>query len=405
MAEKNVKTEVNEDPVIQELRKSISGEAERVSSASTGVEDTISEAVQRTQAAGEAGEQRIDSSFDRQRQQVLGMGEQAVTGFAEARRGFGTQLSALRNLVNTTDEQLKDLDARREEAQLANDVATLNATNALIMEGEKMKMDALQNTFNNMLAVTNMGLQARQFELGQAQQAEQFQLTYELEGEKFQLSKDQQSFAEQQAIGGVALEFGLDVAPGETIGSIIDKAAATGIVDERRALELSQIRADITRSNAETARIMKQNASEKALDPITVESLAKAYRDGNTEFLAGLETNEQYGQVLGKINEMDDLQDNNMAVMAKWYASEKDFMRAVDKWIATTNVSQARKDSMKASAIAAAAKAGFTGDATEDTPFESLPRTAASVSGRVAEFGLDALEWITGVPRFGGEPE
>lgn len=294
---KNIKQEVADDPVIQEIRKSLTRESERVSSASTGLEQTISDAISGTRSAGESTEQRIDINFDRQRTEGLRSGQQGVTKFSENRGGFATNLAVLRNVVHETDKYLKDLESRRQEAHLANDAATASALSELMLKGEEMKLNAMQNSFNNLVQISNMSMTARHFQLGQEADDRRFDLTYELEGKKFQLQKDMQSSQEKQAMSNIALQFGLTIGETDTIDTMTTRAAATGHVSKRQALELEMMRSEINRANQQASEAMRGNKIRE-LDDLTKDMFAEAYRKGNGDILKAVENPNDLGDIL-----------------------------------------------------------------------------------------------------------
>lgn len=326
-----VKQDVAEDPVISEIRKTLTSEAEKVSSSTSGIEDSINSAISGIKKGAKATENRIESKFGREQAYGLQQGQRNVEAFAESRSGFGTQMAALRNVVGETDNYLKDLASRKEEALLANDSNMYSQIASLEMKGLEMKNDALQRTFQNLVSVSSMGLQARQFELGQAESSRQFNLSYELNGKQFQLAKDVQSFQEKKAMGDIALEFGLNVGEADTIDTLVTKAAATGQVSERKALELEALRAQINASNATAAKALQKDASEKPFDPMTAEILATAYLNGDTSFLGGLKTNEQYASVIDSANKKTETEKSGLQTLANASGSQKEFMDAVTK--------------------------------------------------------------------------
>lgn len=362
MDENNTSQEVSQDPVISALQESLISGAQVVSSETTGVEDTISKAIGKVESSQKASEKRIESSFGRQFNYAAEQGQRSVDAFAEARRGFATQQAGLRNLVGETDKFIADLESRREEALLANDSQATQQISQLMIQGEQMKMDALQNTFNNLLAVSSFGLNARQFELGQSESKRQFNLTYELQGEQFQLQKDQQSFTERNAMAQLATEFGLELAPDDTIDTLVTRAAQTGAVSERRALELEALRAQIANSNAQAARALRQDASEQPFDPITAEVLANAYRNGDTSFLSGLKTNEQFAAVIGKVNEIDAQTQDGLQRLANVSASAEDFLVGVGQIAATLPEGEAARLNQMAASMATGQQ--FSGNQT-----------------------------------------
>lgn len=389
---KQVQNDVQSDPVIQKLQSVLTRESGRVSSATTGIEDTINKAINQTQKAGSASSFRIESQFNRAINNQLTQGQYAVDNFQESRTGFATQLAALRNLTGQTDQYIKDLVQQREEALALQDSQTASQISQLMVQGQQMKMDALQQGFANLLAVSNFGLGARQFELGQAESKRQFNLNYELDGQRFQLQKDQQSFAEKQAMSQVALQFGLEMGPTDTIDTLVERAAATGYVSEQQALQLEQMRASIKASNAQAAKALQQDPGSKPFDPITADILANAYMNGQTEFLAGLKTNEQYAAVIKNVNDKTQTEKDQLTTLASGYNSAESFLSAVTEQ--TSGMSEAAKTRITQNAMQVAANTTFTPAAKQSSNLpQLLGRGAVGYSNSVNNF----LSFLTGI--------
>lgn len=377
--------------LVSALQESITAQSGAVSSAQSGVEAAISGAIQSTRAGTEAETARIESQFGRGITRELGEGADRVQNFAEARGGFATQLTGLRRLVETTDKNLNDLEQRKQELILQNNSAGAAQITALQMKQLEFKLEAEQNVFNNLLSASSFGLQALGFEEGKRQ----FEKTFEFEGERFQLQKDQQSFEEDQAIGSIALEFGLDVADSETIDSIIDRAAGTGIVDERRKIEMEQIRASINASNAQAAKALRKDPGEQPFDDLTKEILAKAFRDGNTEFLAGLKTNEQLSSVIGTVDKLEKEETTSLEEIANQAGSPEEFLNTIaDMTAGKTEVVQARINRL---AAGVAATTEFTAKVRE--PGRSLPQIVGGGLTGFSEGTNRFLEFLTGIER------
>ncbi len=308
-----VATDVAEDPVVAQIRSSLLGEAERVSSANTGVEDTISAAIGKVTDAQKATAGATNIAFDRAASEGARSAQSTLTGFSENRSGFATNMAGLRNIVHETDVYMKDLEGRRQEALLMNDAKAADTISGLMLKGQEMKMNAMQQTFNNLLSINSMGIEQRRFEQSQAQSASQFgqtfnenkrqfALNYTFEGKKFQLQKDQQSQQEKQAIAGIALEYGLNVDPTDTIDSIVTRAAGTGYVNDKRKLELESLRSDIARSNAQMAEANRGNQVAK-MDDLTKEMFAQQLLEGNPTILDYVKDPADYSAILAKTNE------------------------------------------------------------------------------------------------------
>lgn len=355
-----VSGEVSSDPLVQQLTGKLMQQSDAISSSATGIESTVGEAIKGVQKSQQATAKRIESAAERGRRDILSGGESALTDFAEARSGFGTVMAGLRRVVETTDKELKDLDMRKEEMLLAGEADAASQISQLQVKQLEMKQNAMQQAFNNLLAVSSFGMQAYQFEKGQAESNRQFNLSYELEGEKFQLQKDQQSFTEKQAMSGIALEFGLDVQPGDTIDTIVDRAAATGFMDEKRALELEQMRSSIKSSNAQAARALQQIEQDESFDDVSAGILANALIKGDTFSVEGLNLS-QKEQVYKEVEKRERSVGNALNTIASGVESQREFDEVADRYLAEAGLDPRRFVGKKAAAYQYIGS-GFKGD-------------------------------------------
>lgn len=305
-------TKTNADSaMLTELQDMLSTGAKAVSSSATGIEESIGRAMGAVKTGTEAESARIESVFDREIDFARGQAQSQITTSLEGRAGFGTQIVALRNLVESTDKQLNDLEQRKQELILQNNAAGAAKISELEMQALQYRQQAQQQVFDNLLSVSAFGLSAEQFREGQRQF-----------GEEMAFKRQTQSFAERQAMGSVALEFGIDIQEGDDIDSVVNRAVGTGQISERRALELEKIRADIANSKAQAARAMRADASEQPFDETTTEILANAFRQGQTDFLSGLKTNEQLSAVYSAIAEKVEKDRENLRKIAEESTSE-----------------------------------------------------------------------------------
>ncbi len=324
----NTSNDVAKDPMISALQDRLMGQADMISSSSSGIDDKINKAIGGVKEAQSASAQRLESAASRARNDILGTGERSVTDYSENRSGFGSQMAGLRRIVETTDKELKDLDMRKEELILAGESEAASKIADLQLNALKMKQDAMQQTFSNLMSLSNFGLALR----GQQQAEKQFQLTYELNGKQFQLQKDQQSFQEKQALAGIALEFGLDMQPGDTIDSMTKKAAATGAVSQKRALEMEALRAQIANSNAQAARALDGINTGQAFDDMTAEVIARTVAGGGydaVKVMTGL-TDNQRESVAGKLTELRTKGQEEINNLAKTVSSAEELAALVD---------------------------------------------------------------------------
>lgn len=211
----------NPNPVLGEIEKRVLDGASAVSSESSAIDTTISSAIQSAQATQKAGESRIRTDAAETRRDITGQTDTALTTANESRRGFGTQLAAMRMLTEQTDSALRDLDKREQDALLANDAQAMSQISALKVKQLEFKQQKEQQFFENMFKFEGLNLQKS----AQEQAKQQFTAT-------FAMSRLNQLLDKEEKMATLAAQAGVEFAPGDTFESLSVKIAS--IADEER---------------------------------------------------------------------------------------------------------------------------------------------------------------------------
>ena len=268
------------------VEKRLLGQSNIVSSFDTQLEQSYTDAAAGLRTGNEASKQRIESVYNRERSGIQDAGQNAVGGFAESRSGFATQMAGLRAIVQTTDKNLNDLQQRKEELILQGDSQTATAISGLIIDKLKFKHDAEQQVFSNLLGMANYGQQKEQSAAQLAQSKTQFD--------------QKMKYDETTAMTSIALEYGLQAQPGETLTTLYSRATSQMGADSPAALKIKQAQSEINRNNADILRIKNEIAKSNAgtpnlkntdLDAIVSASLANPTTMG--PLLQGLSKDQQ----------------------------------------------------------------------------------------------------------------
>jgi len=250
------KTSSNE--FMSQLQKRILGQSDIISSENTALEGKINEAIKSTKEGAAAGSQAITSAFDRQIGYAKEAGQQQLTGALESQRGFAQNTAALRQLNETTDKQLNDLEQRKQELILQNNSQAAGQIAQMQMQAIQFRQQAQQQVFSNLLGMANFQLSA------QAQQQQQNQF------------ESRMQFDEQSAMSNIALQYGIEANPGETLTSLYSRASKDMGVDSPAALAIKQAKSSIDRNNAEIARIRTDIANSGKVSSVDLSMLASA---------------------------------------------------------------------------------------------------------------------------------
>lgn len=301
-----------QDPFMKTLQEKLMSQSEIISSGATNIENKINEAIGGLQKSTQLGSAAIESAYTRQKSYNEDTAKMNFQAFRESQSGFGTQMVALRNLVQTTDKEMKDLDMRKNELIMQNDAAGAAKIAELQLKALVFQEDAKQKTFTNLLSMSNFGLSAAQFEEGKRQF-----------GVEQGFAERQQSFTEKSALANIAMEFGIQVQEGDTIDDVVNRAMP--YASEKRQLEMQAMREDIKNKQASTAKILKGEVDEQAFDPETIEVLARAAMSGDTFFIEALKTNEQKKSVYKAIADQKEADKNNLSLIAEESTTPEEF--------------------------------------------------------------------------------
>lgn len=194
------------NPLLEALTSRLLQQTQGISSSSSSaLQNSINEAIAGTQQAGSLASQALQSEREREVAFAQDRAGATYTTALEGRTGYATQVTALRELTETTEKSIRDLDKRYQEAILSNDAATAQRIADLQVKKIEFQMEQEQNFFNNLISVGNLQQQALQ----QQQQDEQFWIKKQQEDEQFVAQMSQSNYQFERNYGLALQDFGL----------------------------------------------------------------------------------------------------------------------------------------------------------------------------------------------------
>ena len=383
------------NPVIDALTQRLLQQGQGISSSATSnIQSEIQAAMAGVQQAGEATAQRIQSERQREVGFAQDRASARLTGAMEARSGFATQVAGFRELTDTTEKSVRDLDQRYQEAMLANDANTANQLSQLRMQKLEFLQEQEQNFFSNLMQTA--ALQEQQ--ASRAQEMSMFergldhdqQMMRQQFGFDWAMFEKQERKEDRQMLISLAAEFGVPIAENETMESMIAKVAP--YVSEERALNLERMRAQIAESRAQAARAMRAEPSEQPFDDMTADILARSYMSGETGFLAGLRTNEQYAAVSQKIQKKTEEERQALQELATEASTQQDYLQTIDRM--TQGLTDPERSRVTNAAMNIAATHQFPGRERQTT---TLPQILGGTAKTWSEGTQSFLGWLTGM--------
>jgi len=235
------------DPFMSTLQDKLMGQADMISSSSTGVEKGIRDAIAGVNTAKDASAQRIESQYGREFDYGVANAAFKREGVMDSRTGFATNNAFLRNLDLNTEKSLKDLDQRKQELLLAGEAAAAEKISELQLKEIEFSQQAKQQAFANSLAMGNfqLGVQAEK------RSADQFKQTFDFNKVAFEYGK-------QEKIAEIAAQFQIDMSPDDTLDTILTKASKSDYVKlnkQKAMLEIQKLQKDITTIREEETSI------------------------------------------------------------------------------------------------------------------------------------------------------
>lgn len=150
----------NNDPVMAALTERLTRQAEEgTSSSQSKVEGVIGQAIANTRESGQKSREALQIEREREVSFARDRGSAKFTDALESRTGYATQVAAFRELTETTEKSIRDLDQRYQQSILQSDAETASQIANLQVQKLRFQQEAEQNFFSNALALGGMNQQ------------------------------------------------------------------------------------------------------------------------------------------------------------------------------------------------------------------------------------------------------
>lgn len=246
------------------------------SSASSNLQASIEEAIAGTQQAGALSSQALQS----QRQREVGFAQDRASaqfaGAMEGRSGYATQVVALRELTDTTEKSIRDLDMRYQEAILTNDAATAQRVADLQVKKLEFLQQQEQNFYQNLFQLGNLTQQQLQMQ----QQSEQFWANQEQQADQFAQQMKQSDYQFEKNLGIQYQELGLKE---QELQIAWDRNAISREELNLRKSEINKEKNFTTTQGLVQQRLisMAKAGALEGMDPLTIASSLRAELEGS----------------------------------------------------------------------------------------------------------------------------
>ena len=134
--------------IIDALSKRVLGDNGMVTSDTTSIDSALSD----LRASNDATKAGIVATYNKNRQSLIQSGQQNVTSFQEASRGFAVNSAVLRQLNDETSKALGDLNTQEQIALSNADAATASKVADMKVQLMQFRNDTMQRQFTNALS-------------------------------------------------------------------------------------------------------------------------------------------------------------------------------------------------------------------------------------------------------------
>ena len=244
----------NQGAFLSTLQDTLMKQSGIISSSDSNIETGINSAIAGVKASNDASKAAIESKYNRGEGYQADVNKTAETAFMEKRTGFATPVVAFANLREYNQKSIRDLEDRKQELILQGDSAAAKTISDLQVQKLTFEQEAAQKTFENLISAGNFGLS-----IAAGERADR-----------------QQSFTEKSAIGAIALQYGVEVKPGDTIDTIVNRAKPFATQEEQLKLETAA--STIRKNNAETRKALSDASNNAPLSEAQIVALAAASR-------------------------------------------------------------------------------------------------------------------------------
>jgi len=236
--------DTSSDKLIAALTDRLTRQGQGISSSSSSqIQDAITGAMSDIKESGALTDKRLQSERMREVSFARDRAGATYTEALEGRTGYATQVAGLRELTDTTEKSIRDLDQRYQEAIMSNDANVSSQLAQLRVQ----KLDFLQKQeesfYNNLFQAAGLTLQQN----AQKQAADQFSASYKLDSIRLGLEGEKFLQDRRDGIVSLASQFGITIEPNDTLESIANKVAP--IQKRNMSLQQQKLVAEINAAN------------------------------------------------------------------------------------------------------------------------------------------------------------
>lgn len=216
------------NPLYDQIMTQLQQQSGVVSSSDQTINDSYNKAISTLQGGSTSADQGIQSQYQLKENQQDATTQQNITSVEEASRGYATNYALLGQLQKQGKDAINDLELQKNSLIMSGDADAAKSISALQVQQATDLLANRQKVFDNLISLAGVANSAQQTKIQQQQVDD----------------------AKAQATASIALKYGVQQKPGDTLQDIVNRAMPQATQEEKLALMSTQ--ADIDAKRAQT---------------------------------------------------------------------------------------------------------------------------------------------------------
>jgi len=259
-----------EDPFLTQIKQELINAQGISSSADAEYKTLMNQAIETTKSGAEAGAAAVTTQYDRLKGYQSEENARAMEAAVETQRGFATNTALLTTIKETGERSINDLEQRKQELIMSGNANAASKISDLQVKTAEAMMENRQKVFSNLISMAGVGIQASSLGIQRAQ----------VEQSKYQFDVQQRN-----QLGEIALQYGVEMNPGDTYEAVIARAYPKASEFQKLALDEARLGIKLKESEIALNRVQAGKISAETGgmgDLSTIAEMLKIYGTDST---------------------------------------------------------------------------------------------------------------------------
>lgn len=240
-------TTTSADPITAQLMAQLTAQNGIVSSSEKQVQDLLTGAQNTLKQGAADNASAVTTQYNRLEGYQADANRSTMTATLEGQRGFATNTALLTQINEQGQKSINDLEDRKQQLIMSGNADAASKISDLQVQQATMMLQNRQQVFSNLIALAGVNQQGQSIQL-----------------QKDSLIQNQAQFDKtmQKQMGDTALQYGIQLKPGDTIEDVINRAYPKASAEEQ--FKLDDMKASLALKGAQTSLAKAQAGAANA---------------------------------------------------------------------------------------------------------------------------------------------